>query len=499
MPSKKRLPRLFLLLGLVTLTGGPIGKSVAEEAVARSVPDGIQIWTVAFVDAKTRKSLPGIVVDASVRVEGEAQAKNQTFTSDQLGRIKLPLRKGQCTFLNVRGPGWCLASGIPLVGEVPADWKKTLKGRRKPEADPNKVKKIKLYRGTEVRGRLLFPDGTPAAGVSLVAGVNCNQQPWISAEYLEFLMSVSFSTSEWPNWRTTTTTESDGTFNITVPPPHVRGWVRVGTIEGGYTAIDTAAIEKNAPEHALVRFAPFQVEINGHESRIKVDESSGVMDIGDLSLSRGIVVRGRVLDAGGKPLSGIVLFTSSERGPYAGRKTVSGADGAFAFMPMNPGTFRLSPDAHFLDEKGEKHSRDVQAVFVPREVTLSEERNPLELVVQALPHVALEFEWIDRRAKKGPVSYYGGFSLTGSVPNADGSKPSYWRGETEKVIRGDKEFLIVKVPKNIVELTMELHPDERVTPSYSDDVVKGATGQVRLTEIERPQRRVIVGDEPLGR
>jgi hypothetical protein len=137
----------------------------------------------------------------------------------------------------------------------------------------------------------------------------------------------------------------------------------------------------------------------------------------------------------------------------------------------------------------------VAAVFVAQEITLSEDANPQEIVVHALPHVELVFEWIDRRAKKGPVAYYGCFTLTGHVKRPDGSK-GWWRGETEKVTRDGKELLVLKVPESVTELTIGLHPDERVTPSYSDDLEENATGNILLGDPKRKTRRVIYGDEP---
>ena len=173
------------------------------------------------------------------------------LVSGESGRVKIPLRKGECTFLNVRGPGWCYVSGWPVVGELPAGWY----GKEPPPAaDPNKPVTVELYPGTDVKGRLLLPDGRPAAGVSLSAGVYCNQPPWVSEEYIRNL--PTYTVSDWPNWHAATKTEEDGAFSITVPPRDVRGWIRLGTIQGDWQPIDTSWIEKSDKGHALVQFAP---------------------------------------------------------------------------------------------------------------------------------------------------------------------------------------------------------------------------------------------------
>jgi hypothetical protein len=485
--------RQSLIVLLAIAQFGAIAGSLLAKPKKSATPAGeqpIRIWRAVFVDAKTKKPLPDIVVDANVSFSNKRGQQGVTLTSSEAGDVKIPLRKGECTFLNVRGPGWCYVSGWPAVGELPADW---YENEPPPAAEPEKPVTVELYPGTDVKGRLLRPDGRPAVRVSLSAGVYCNQSPWVSDEYIRNL--PTYNVSDWPNWHAATTTEEDGSFSITVPPRDVRGWIRLGTIQGDFQAIDTSWIEKSDKTHALVQFAPFEVEVNGYKSGRQVDESSGVVELGDLRLSKGIVLRGRVVDAEGRPMSDVMLFTSSPHGPYAGRKAVSKSDGSFEFMPMNAGTIDLSPDAHERDDKGKRNSRDVAAVFIDQRIKLSEDVNPREIIVRALPHVELAFEWEDRRAKKGPVSYYGCFTLTGDVTRSDGSK-EWWRGETEKITRGGKELLVVKVPEAVARLTIGLHPDERVTPTYSDDTVQNRSGEIELHDIKRKTRRVIYADDP---
>lgn len=469
------------------------GMAVVSPVSAKSVEDhaALRVWTRVFVDAKTKKPLAGILIDAHVAIPEKSEPQDRLLVSDASGAIKFSLRQGECTSLNIRGPGWCFKSGFPFVGDLPEEWRDA----KYRAADPHKVITIELHQGTEVRGRLLLPDGAPAADVSLIAGVHCGGEPWLSKEQVEGIMSRSYSTAEWPNWQARTVTDKDGTFSITVPPVEERGWLRIGTTQGGWSAIDTDALEKNNKQHPLIRYAPFEVEINGDQGSRQIDESAGVVELGDLQLSKGIVLHGRVLDAESKPLAGVHLFTSSARGPLAGRKTVSQADGTFEFRPMNQGSFRLTPDAHFRDDQGQKNSRDVQALFVCEEVTLSEKTNPQELIVKAQPHIELAFAWVDRRAEKGSVSYYGGFTLTGEVARANGSK-AWWQGKTVKVTRGNKEFLVVKVPESVIGLKIALHHDDKVTPSYHDDQVEQATGQVELGDIKQELHRVIYADEP---
>ena len=483
------------LVAVLAAAAGSWRSAWAAEA-DRAAPAEIREWTVKFVTAYTKRPLAGLTIDANVAVPGESELQKRTLVADAEGVVRFPMFKGQATGFRIRTPSRCFAAGYPLVGDINAE----LLGKDAKPRDPAKTVTIGLYRGVEVRGRLLLPDGKPARGVVLHAGVHCNQEPWISKQYLENRMTHSYSVSEWPNWNSSTTTEADGTFSVTVPPANVRGWVRLGTTNGGYGAVDTAALEQRDPDHALVRFAPLSIDFNGGKETRQVKEADGVLDVGDLPLEAGIVLRGRVVDAQGEPLEGVVLHTSGKHGPFAGRKAISQADGSFAFRPMAASTFTLKPDAHFRDEKGEQISREVQAVFVDREVVLDAARGDVELEVRALPHVELEFEWVDRRAAKGqPIAYYGAFTLTGQVPRDDGSR-TYWRGETVLKAREGREVLTVKVPANIVGLKIALHPDQKVTPSYREDGAEQlTTGNIDLGDPARAARRMIYGDEPLIR
>jgi hypothetical protein len=380
---------------------------------------------------------------------------------------------------------------LPVIGEYDFDHDGKPDGPGRLDAHP-----VLLWRGTEVRGTLLTPEGTPASGVALRAGVYIYNEVWKERLGWETNIIQTWDHGDWANCEMNGKTREDGSFSITVPPDDARSWVRVGTSGMDFQAIDTEAIGRTNKEHALVRYAPFEVEVNGWQHNRRVPEQNGVLDLGTLQLEHGIVLMGRVVDADSRPLANVHLLTSSRHGPYAGRKTVSQADGTFEFAPMSPGTFTLTPEATLRDAEGNKRSRDVQAVFVQQEVMLAETDDVVELTVQAVPHVELEFEWVDRRAVKGQsVSYYGEFAVDGRMPR-EGAKPVWWRGVTEKVARDGKEFLVVKVPREAIELTLTLPADQRVTASYADGETKSGPGRVPLGDVTQAKRRVIYGDEP---
>lgn len=325
----------------------------------------IQLWSVEFVDGETAKPLPGIKVDASVSMPHEADQQLVVLVSDASGRIKVPLRPEKAAFLHVRGPGWCHGCGFPVVGNLPKEFRGDA-----PSADPKKLRTIKLHRGTEVRGRLLLPEGSPASGVKLHAAVSSSRPPWVN----ENLTNAGYSTERHADWESGTTSEEDGSFSVTVPPKEARNWLHLGTTGGDWQVMDTEFWERTNPEHPLVRYAPLEIDIE-YDDANKFSEKDGVLNLGDVRFNKGIVLKGRVLDAHGAPLAGLKIFTSSSHGPLAGRCTTSREDGTFEFLPMYAGTFKLKPK--------DDGPTDCPK-FAWQEVTLVDGQPPKELIVQAL-------------------------------------------------------------------------------------------------------------------
>lgn len=339
---------LFIITLVAILLPSVLSADEGRKATA-NVP--IRTWTVAFVDSETDKPLMGIQIDAQVAIPEESEKHFEILVTNEDGQIKIPLRQGDATFLNVRGPGWCYGKGLPIVGE----WLKEGNDGIHLQ-DPRKTITLKLHRGTDVKGRLLNPDGSPAAGVSFRAAANCSHEPWINTE---FKMNSSYSTEYFADWQGRTTTAVDGSFNITVPPKFARNWLHLGTTGGDFQAIDTELLEQSSKNHPLVRYAPLEIDVN-HENRHAFDESNNVIDLGDIRFSHGIVLRGRVIDGDDKPLAGVRLLTSSAHGPIAGRKTTSRTDGTFEFLPMNPGSFRLRAELHDSAGREVRESLDVK-------------------------------------------------------------------------------------------------------------------------------------------
>ena len=445
-----------------------------------------ETWTIETRDGETGKPVAGITLSILPREKGGPQQTAYKATSDAAGVLRIVLPEPGWATIAVRDDQYFSGSIFWLVGDSP--WE-GLKTPQIPSTD-DKPFVVKCWKGTEVRGRLVRPDGRPAAGVALNVGVYLNNGVWMK-RFGYGLTRNSWDHGEWPNWTVSAITNEDGDFRIAVPPSTARNWVRIGTGPLGFSGIEDDALRKVDASHVLLEFAPLEAELPQDK------EQDGTLDFGTLKLSRGVVVRGRVLDAGGKPLPGARLLTSGRHGPYAGRRTTADAKGNFEFGPMNPGDVTLNVDVRRQNSEGIKIDGDVRAVFAPMAVNVPESGGPVELEVKAEPHSVVEFEWIDRRLTPGSVGYYGSYRVSGRLPREGNPKGVYWSGETVKVTRGGRDYLVVKVPKNLVDPTLHLPSDKTATPSYQDSRGIQPRGSVDLGNLAKADLRVIYCDAPL--
>lgn len=460
----------------------------------------VATWTIETQDGQTGKPIPNIAVSIRRWEKGERGLgvqwqKSINATSDDAGILQLELRKRGGASISVRDDQFIGGSVFSMIGASP--WEGLIDGRdgqsntgpRPPSTDDQPFV-VKCWRGTEIHGRLVQPDGTPRAGAKLNVGVFINNYNKLAKQLGYELPRHTFNHGEWPNWTTSATTDEDGYFRAAVPPSTIRTWVRIGTGPLGFGGIDVDRLRKVDDGHVLLKFARLEAELRENK------EKNGKLDFGTLTLSRGVTVRGRVLDAKGRPLPGARLHTSGRHGPYAGRETTTDESGNFVFGPMNPGWVKLKVDVHPRDATGKVISNDVRAVFGHTKFNVPKSGGPVELVIQAEPHRVVEFEWIDRRLNPGSVGFYGYFRVSGRLPRDGEPKGVYWSGETVKVTRDGKVFLVVKVPKNLVDAALHLSADKKGIPSYRDSRGSQPSGSIDLGNLAMEDRRVIYCDPP---
>jgi beta-lactamase regulating signal transducer with metallopeptidase domain/biopolymer transport protein ExbD len=451
------------------------------EEPAANPADGLERWPVVVIDGQTGKPFPNFAFRAYPR-SGET-----TLTSDAEGKIEVVLGQGKGTTLDPRMPGWSMQQML-VVGNFEPTPNAFLANPAKP--DPAKPIRAVVWPGTIVSGRLLEPDGKPVPHAMLEIGAYLNSQQW--KERLGISLDwVSYDHGDWSNWSTGVRTAADGSFCTTVPPAEARAWLRVGY---GNDSVNYGEIKSTA--EVIAKYAPLDLEIKSGEEPVgaKAGEKAKKISFGDIKLQPGVVLRGQVRDVNGEPLHEVELFIKNDSKTFKGVRTMTDAGGSFAFRALLPGTYTLAPDARFR-KNGEVNSRDVRAVFVEQTIELPANQSTVALTVQAVPHETLDFEWVDRRAKKGPVSSYGGFYVSGKI-TLPGRVEAVWQSAVELVQRDGRDVLTVKVPKGLEHFLINLSADAKVTASYDDGETKAGPGTLELADWTTAKRRTIFGDEP---
>jgi protocatechuate 3,4-dioxygenase beta subunit len=191
---------------------------------------------------------------------------------------------------------------------------------------------------------------------------------------------------------------------------------KVGENEFEYGSFDSAKTDENGafrlvmttPGEAILWFLP---QDYAPMARKLKDDQRG--DLGKFRLRDGIVVRGKVLDAKGKPLAGISVNVDREGVPEdervnmvadsIGRAALTDANGEFTMKPLPAGDYRIFPSEHHSDPasfKRDRTKRPIPAVFVRRKLVLKEDETPEPLEVRAVPHVVIEAQHYDGKGKK---------------------------------------------------------------------------------------------------
>ncbi|WP_442508631.1 SUMF1/EgtB/PvdO family nonheme iron enzyme [Novipirellula sp. SH528] len=455
-----------------------------------------------LVDGKNGTPLQGLQCKANIFKQG-TPPRLQPCRSNNQGIVEVQVFEGEGAWIAEVPRGWFTSA--PSVAVIELD-ENGMPKHEQTAVNNQEPTVVKLWRGEEVTGRLLWPDKTAAVGVKLTAGVYINNQSWKEKLGMD-LAWYSFDHGDWPNWNRTVVTDDAGRFHFTVPPKQARWWLRIGTTALGFGP-QIGVSEDDSVSQRLAMCMPLEIQYGGNgRGNIPViplnsTASDEVPRPGDLQLQTGVIVRGRVVDAEGEGLSNVRLTTTGPHGPHSGRKAISGEDGKFEFPAMAAGNLTVHPDARFRDGKekltGTANTRDVQAVFVSQSFTIPETDKPHEIAIRAVPHTEVRFEWVDRRADKTqPISYYGTFRVRGYMPDDNGKPSTYWTSETERVERDGKSLVVVKIPTQLLKPELMLVADRKVTASYSDSTgVTSGPGIVPLGDITANTNRTIFGDEP---
>jgi beta-lactamase regulating signal transducer with metallopeptidase domain/protocatechuate 3,4-dioxygenase beta subunit len=268
---------------------------------------------------------------------------------------------------------------------------------------------VDLWPAQEITGGLKTPDDKPAAGVKVMTYSNTDKK-------LDTFEYGSFADSR---------TDDNGRFHIwVITPGPAYLWLLP---------------EKYVPETHVLK-----------------DNKRG--DLGTFVLHEGMVIRGRLLDAEGKPLAGVnVNAESQDRNeeitlPVAdniNRSAVTNDKGEFEMNPLPPGNYQIKPDVFARDaSKNDRQQRPFDAVFIAKKLTLKAGEKPEPIEVRASPHVVIEAQAYDSKGKKTRSHE---FHIFGQI---DGT---YWFGQA----KGDPDGrLMARVPHGLEQVQLNLSTNE---------------------------------------
>jgi beta-lactamase regulating signal transducer with metallopeptidase domain/protocatechuate 3,4-dioxygenase beta subunit len=390
----------------------------SKQAPSKSRPDDGQAYHYAgkVKDKETGKPIAGAIVTVRRSLYGdpEVKAENQIIqetkhTTNKDGKYEFtvpPEQSGKRYLyieLDVEHPEYApqkhFGYGFQMI----------LKNEKL--GDRAFFESVELWPGKAIRGRVQDPEGNPIPAVKVLAYSRTTKKGK-EFEYGSFA---------------DTRTDKEGRFSLVVTTPG-------------------AAVFWLLPD----RYAP---SLHGVK-----DGKRG--DLGTFTLSSGPKIRGRVLDAKGKPLSGINVnadladFSEELQGLMVAnsidRSAVTNERGEFEMRPLPPGHYRVQPADHSRDgSKDDRQRYPVPAVFVPHKVVLKNGEDPASLEIRASPHVVFEAQYVDSHGK--PMRGHD-CHIFGQVDKQS------WLGQSERVDNGTR--LIARLPHGLENTQINLMTNE---------------------------------------
>ncbi|MBX9625087.1 MAG: carboxypeptidase regulatory-like domain-containing protein, partial [Gemmataceae bacterium] len=224
---------------------------------------------------------------------------------------------------------------------------------------------VELRPGQPVTGVVHTPDGKPAAGVKVMAYSVTSKRKQGEFEYGSF---------------TDTKTDKDGKYRLTLTTP---GWGVVWYLPEQYVPTTRVVNDKRG-------------------------------DLGTYTMRDGPRLSGKVLDAKGQPVAGVVVNAESQdrndeiTGPVAdniNRAATTDAKGEFVMNPLPPGNYLVKPgeyarDASLGQPTPYSKKTPVPAVFLGTKVVLKADAKPEPVEVRAVPHVVIEGQYFDSKGQR---------------------------------------------------------------------------------------------------
>ena len=269
--------------------------------------------------------------------------------------------------------------------------------------------KIRLWPGKAVTGTIVSPDGKPIKGVKIL-----QYSKHKTAKRFDYGGFYTTHTDEKGNFRFIAATPGEGVF-----------WV---TPTG---------------------FSP-QAHV--------IPEARG--DVGKITLQHGYVLKGRILDAKGKPVPN-VRFEARRNGDgedvdqflqqnavanHIGRSAVTNAKGEFTLDEVPTGDYRYNISSPL---RGWGH-RPLKDVFVRGSLKVKEGAKPEPLTIRAVPHVEIKVKFFNSKGK--PTSSHR-FSVFGRM-----DKSFYYARST--MVNKKTGIAIARVPHGLEQARIDLSTNE---------------------------------------
>ncbi|TWT74609.1 Regulatory protein BlaR1 [Posidoniimonas polymericola] len=252
--------------------------------------------------------------------------------------------------------------------------------------------RIELHPGERISGKLLRPDGSPAAAVRVL--IYSKAQPRDLQEYGSFA---------------DTKTDDQGRFTLNV-------------CRGG-PAVLWFLPQDLAPEtHLLEASSADEGEPEGAEQERLLKLTGEQTDLGQFSLSAGLRMRGRVLDQEGAPAPGVWVNAELRSGPAKkpiqmpvadciDRSALTNEQGEFIMAPLPPGGYEVVPAERPAENPDRtREERPLPATFLVQQVELNDKAGAEPIELRATETVHFHTQNLDSDGK--PTRGHG-YSLVG--------------------------------------------------------------------------------------
>ncbi len=377
--SARRLARTVVLVGLVLA----VPRAGAEDAKSGDVVT----FPGRVVEVETGKPVIGatVIVDRSIRGADPRTlppwAGEETMRTDGDGRFRLSFPPEQVSehrltiLLRIKHPGFIARkSRRVLLADV-------IRGRARGE-EPF-FATITMERGIAYSGRVMTPGGRPAAGLPY------RFEDWGRGK------NPSRHFMDDPEGRT----DDDGRILLRM------------------TKTQTLAIHLGPHPSAGARFpyAPYQ-HLWGTDDPSRNPDVWVPTDLGQIVLTRGVRVSGRLVDTEGRPIAGQTIRADPTMGLDVHSATTE-ADGSFSLGPLRPANYSIHGEGQHerggIDPDAPPIRRPIR-VIRPVRIYLKENVIPEPLVLHELPTVEVEVRFVD---SGGKPSLGGPAVLWGTIPN----------------------------------------------------------------------------------